>query len=432
MKYFKNTSWVLGEKILRMGVGVVLGVWVARYLGPGQFGILSYAISFVGLISVFATLGLDGILIRELVKNGSKRDRLLGTAFGLRLMGAFLVIFMLIVVISLSSNNQETNIIIIIIASANIFQSFKVIDFFFQARVLSKFVVYTNTMSLLISSIIKITLIINEAPLTYFAYVILFDNLVLALGYVIYYYNNNLSITKWRFDKFLARNLLKDSWPLILSGMLVAVYMKIDQVMIKEMLENDAVGQYAAAVKLSESWYFIPMVITYSLFPAIINAKKNDISLYYSRLQRLYDLMVWMAIAIALPMTFMSDWIVQILYGNQYTLTGSVLMIHIWAGVFMFLGVASNKWLLAENLQKFLMANTLIGALLNIALNFTFIPYYGIKGAAWATLISYFVASYLSLSFFKKTRTNFIKLSKSLFFIDLLKSIFKNQLKLII
>ena len=127
--------------------------------------------------------------------------------------------------------------------------------------------------------------------------------------------------------------------------------MKIDQVMIKEMMNAEAVGQYAAAVRLSEVWYFIPMVITASLFPAIINAKKKNENLYYLRLQRLYDFMAFMAIAIALPMTFLSDWIVELLYGAQYNQAGSVLVIHIWAGVFVFLGVASAKWFLVENLQ---------------------------------------------------------------------------------
>jgi len=154
-----------------------------------------------------------------------------------------------------------------------------------------------------------------------------------------------------KFKRETAVSLLKDSWPLILSSMVIAIYMKIDQVMIKEMLDAEAVGNYAAAVRLSEAWYFIPMVISSSLFPAIINAKKISEKLYYDRLQKLYNLMVWMAISIALPMTFLSDWIVNLLYGAKYSEAGDVLMIHIWAGVFVFLGVASGKWFVAENLQ---------------------------------------------------------------------------------
>ena len=224
---------------------------------------------------------------------------------------------------------------------------------------------------------------------------VLFDSFVLAIGFLYFYLHNNLSLKKWVFDRNIAKSLLKDSWPLILSGLAIMVYMRIDQVMINAMLNDEAVGQYAAAVKLSEIWYFIPMVIASSLFPAIINAKKQSEELYYARLQKLYDLMVWLAIAIALPMTFMSNWIVNLLYGNAYNQSGSVLMIYIWAGVFVFLGVASGKWFLNENLQLLSFFRTFYGMIINIILNIFLIPKYGIKGAAFTTLISYFIAGLL-------------------------------------
>ena len=202
----------------------------------------------------------------------------------------------------------------------------------------------------------------------------------------------------------------------MLSGMVISIYMKIDQVMIKEMLGAEQVGQYAAAVRLSEAWYFVPMAITSSVFPAIINAKKQSEELYYQRLQKLYDLMVWLAVAIALPTTFLAPWVIRVLYGEAFLPAAGVLSIHIWAGVFVFLGVASGKWLLTENLQIFSTINTSIGAIVNIILNYILIKSMGINGAAISTLISYFIAAYLCLSFFDKTRINFVNLTKSLFF----------------
>ena len=431
MKYFINTSWLFGEKILRIVVGLFVVIWVARYLGPEQFGLFSYAQSFAGIFTAIATLGLDGIVIRELVKDESRRDELIGTAFWLKILGALGVLIVLAIAVNFTSNDSYTNSLVFVIASATIFQSFNVVDMYFQSKVLSKYIVYANVISLFISSIVKITLILNEAPLIAFAWVILFDSFILASGFIYFYLKNRRhneqpnrysvfdteSSFAWKFNKSTAFSLLKDSWPLILSGIVISIYMKIDQVMIKEMMNAEAVGQYAAAVRLSEAWYFIPMVIASSLFPAIINAKKQSEELYYARLQKLYSLMVWLAIAIALPMTFLSDWVVHFLYGEQYNQAGSVLMIHIWAGVFVFLGVASGKWLLSENLQIFSTVNTSIGAIVNIWLNYILIPKIGVSGAAWATLISYFVAAYLCLLFFKKTRINFANLSKSLFFI---------------
>ena len=417
MMYFKNTSWLFGEKILRMVIGLFVGIWVARYLGPEKFGVFSYAQSLVGLFTVIATLGLDSIVIRELVKDESRRDELIGTAFWMKLFGAILVLILLGIAVNIISNDTQTNVLVFIIASATIFQSFNVVDMYFQSKVMSKFVVYANIISLLLSSIVKVALILNEAPLVAFAWVVFFDSFVLACGFVYFYTKNNLSLLMWKFNKIVALGLIKDSWLLILSGLVVSIYMKIDQVMIKEMLGSDAVGQYAAAVRLSEAWYFIPMVISSSLFPAIINAKKGSEELYYARLQKLYDLMVWMAIAIAIPMTFMSDWIVELLYGDQYSQTGSVLMIHIWAGVFVFLGVASGKWFIVENLQKYSFYRTFAGAVLNVILNFILIPKFGINGAAIATLSSQATAAYLFDLFSTKTRKMFFLKTKSLLLI---------------
>jgi O-antigen/teichoic acid export membrane protein len=396
MRYFANTSWLFAEKVLRMVVGLVVGVWVARYLGPSQYGLLNYAMSFVGLFTAVATLGLDGIVVRELVKDESRRDELIGTAFWLKLVGAFAVLLLLAVAVQFTSNDRYTNILVFIIASATIFQSFNVVDFYFQAKVLSKYVVYANIISLAISSVVKIILILYKAPLLAFAGMVVFDSMVLALGFVYFFLTRSgIRVKHLKFHWRTALSLLKDSWPLILSGIVISIYMKIDQVMIKEMLDVEAVGQYAAAVRISEAWYFIPMVISSSLFPAIINAKKQSEELYYARLQRLYDIMVWIGIAIALPMTFLSDWVVNLLYGAQYSQAGSVLMIHIWAGVFVALGVTFSKFLTAENWTKKAFYRTLIGAIFNVILNYVLIPKYGINGAAIATLIGQLIANYV-------------------------------------
>jgi len=418
LKYFKNTSWLFAEKILRMFVGLFVGVWVARYLGPDKYGLLSYAQSFVGLFAAIATLGLDNIVVRELVKRPGKESVYIGTTFVLKLIGAFLTLALLAIAVHFTSNDHFTNLLVFIIASATIFQSFNVVDLYFQSKVLSRYVVYANVISLFASSIVKVLLILNEAPLIAFAWVVVFDGFIYACGYVYFFFKHSLiNIKNLSFNKVMAIVLLRDSWPLVLSGMVIAVYMKIDQVMIKEMLDSEAVGQYAAAVRLSEAWYFLPMVITTSLFPAIINAKKVSEELYYERLQKLYDLMVWMAISVALPMSFLSDWVVDLLYGTNYSEAGGVLMIHIWAGIFVFLGVASGKWFVNENLQMLSFYRTFLGATINIVLNILLLPKFGIQGAAFATLVSQIVAAYIFDLFNDATRAIFVMKTRSLLFV---------------
>tara|TARA_B110000977_G_scaffold201050_1_gene293888 strand:+ start:1365 stop:2675 length:1311 start_codon:yes stop_codon:yes gene_type:complete len=418
IKYFKNTSWVLSEKIFKAFVEVFIGIWIARYLGPEQFGLFSYAQSFAALFLVLATLGLDGIVIRELIKDSTKAEKLIGTAFVLKLIGAILVLLILIVAVNFTSNDTYTNTLVFIIASATIFKAFNVVDLYFQAKVLSKYVVFVNTIVLFISSVIKIVLILNEAPLIVFACVVLFDSVVLAVGFIYIYIKKNTTsgVKHLSFNILTAIGLLRDSWPLILSGLVTTIYMRIDQVMIKEILNTEAVGQYAAAVRLSEAWYFIPVVVASSLFPAIVNAKKQNKELYYSRLKRLFSLMAWTAIIIAIATTFMGDWAINFLYGDQYSGASAVLIIHAWAGIFVFLGVASGKWFLSENLQILAFWRVFCGMIINIILNIILIPKYGIQGAAVATLIGQSVAAYFFDFFNKKTRTMFYTKTNSLFF----------------
>ena len=418
-KYFANTSWLMGERILRMGVSLFVGIYVARYLGPERYGLLSYANSFVGIFLAFATLGLDEIVVRELVKTPEQREIILGSSFFLKLVGTLLMWTAILAAVPFTKNDLQTNILITIIAFGAVFQAFNVIDFNFQAKVKSKYVVHAQFVQLIVSSIVKIILVVNESPLIWFASVYCMDAIVLAIGLVfVYFYNGeNIFCWKWSFEK--SKYLLHDSWPLILAGVVVSIYMKIDQVMIKEMLGAKEVGLYAAAVKLSEAWYFLPLAITSSLFPAIINAKLYQKEDYFQRLQKLYDLMVWIAVAIALPTAILSPWIVEFLYGNEYLESSSVLNIHIWSGIFVFLGVASSKYLLAENYIKKTFYRTFVGALLNIMMNYYLIGIMGIKGAALSTFASHFFAAYFYDILDKDLRKMFILKTKSLFFYSL-------------
>lgn len=411
-KYFINTSWLFAEQALRILSALFVGIWVARYLGPEQFGIFSYALAFTSIFAGVAKLGLDGILVRELVNTPEKRDFYLGTAFWLKVIGAFIVMGLIASILPFTSNDAITNIFIFIIAGGLVFQSFEVVGIYFQSQVLAKIVTICKVIQLTISSIIKIYLVLIEAELIWFVLFTSLDAFSLAISYAFAYQIKRDSVFYNFFDFQLAKQLLKDSWPLIFSSIVVMVYMRIDQLMIKEMLGEYEVGIYSVAVRLSEAFYFIPTLITTSLFPAILNAKNKDKDCYKLRLERLYSFVAWFAIAVALPMTFLSDWLILSLFGQVYQEAGQVLMVHIWASLFVFVGVASSKWYVAENLQKLSLVNTFVGALLNIILNIFFINKFGIIGAAYSTVISYASAAFLMNLVWSKSRPNFNMLCK--------------------
>lgn len=420
-RYLKNTSWLMAEKILRLLIALSVGVWVTRYLGPEQFGILSYAQSFVGIFAALSSLGLSDIIIRELVKSQEKTDVILGSSFGLQTIGSTVIMLILIVSICLNDNDPLTNKIIVILGLLTFVNSFTVLSSYFHSLVKSKYFAYVGLLGVLISAVLKILLILGEYSLIHFVYVLAFDVIFLSTGLVWFYVKSGQSLFKWRFNWSIARSLLKDAWPLILSGIIVSIYMKIDQVMIKEYMGNSAVGQYSAAVRLSEAWYFIPTIICSSLFPAIINAKMKDNDLYLSRLQKLYNLMVVLGVVIIFPVLLLGDWAIHFLYGEAFNQSSAVLKIHIIGSVFVFLGVANQKWFISENFQAYNILCLGFGMVANIILNAIMIPKMGIMGAAYATLISQFLASVLAPVFFKKTRNSFFMMVRALFFVQLFK-----------
>jgi O-antigen/teichoic acid export membrane protein len=376
------------------------------------------------LFSAISILGLESISIRELVKQPGRRDDILGSVFLLRLVGGIVTIILIAITLYFSGEPTDISILILIVSTSAIFQSFSVIDYYFRAEVKAKYSVYVMAASVLFMSALKILLIILEAPLIYFAIVFSVEFFAAATGFLIVYKYNKLKIINWKFSKEIAINLLKDSWPLILSGLVVAIYMKIDQVMIKNILDSEDLGYYAAAVRISEAWYFIPIALTNSLFPAIVNAKNVNEKFYLNRMQKLYDLLAWMAIAIAVPVSIFSSDIINILYGSEFRSAAPVLTIYIWAGVAVFLGVASSQYLITENFTKLSFFRTLIGMVFNVILNLLLIPKYGIIGAAYATLISYSAATF-SLILVNKTSHQIVMMLKSMLLITLIQYIFE-------
>ncbi len=406
----------MAEKIIRMGLSLLVSIYVVRYLGPERFGVLSYVLSFVGLFAAISGLGLDGVVVRNLVEKPGKRDVILGTSFILKILGTLLMWLSILLVIPFVNNDYITNILIAVIAFAAIFQSLNVIDFYNQAAIQARSTVLPKMFSMIVTVSLQVYFVLVGAPLIWFAWVYFIEALVLTLGLIVFFWKNGGKLWRWTWQWQMARNILKDSWPLLLSGMVISIYMKIDQVMIREMLGEEEVGLYAAAVQLSEAWYFIPMAITTSVFPAIVNAKKQSKKLYQWRLQKLYHLMVTIAVAIALPTTFLATWLVKLLYGEVYVDAADVLSVHIWAGIFVFLGVASGRYLVAENFTKIAFFRNLLGMFINVILNYYLIRDFGIVGAAIATLICVFVSFYLAHAIFPLTRSLFREQTRSLLF----------------
>ncbi len=425
-KYLKNTGWLFLARVGSLGIKILAGIAVANYLGKTQNGILNYPLVFITFFIAAAALGLDGFITRELLAAPDKKNKLLGTAFRMRLLAGIIIIPLAYLAFILFKGKEgDIPVSYILIASCiGLAQSLNIIDSYFQSKVQGKYVMMVQVIGNMLSAGIKLVLIFIAAPIFWFVWTLLADAVLLGLGYIIAYKAKGNRITEWEYKGSLAGYLLKHSWPLAFSAILVTVYMKIGQLMVESFLGVGALGIYSTVVNWSESWYFIPVAIVTSVFPAIMNARRDDPVRYQKRLRDMYDLMVIISLSIAIFMTFASTYIYQYFYDAEFAEGAKILSIHIWAGVFVFLGSASGQYLIAEGYTRYSLYRTGAGAIVNVVLGFFWIPIYGLQGAAFATLIAYFSATFFILVF-PETRKQGINMLKSLFLISLIQKLAK-------
>jgi PST family polysaccharide transporter len=411
-----NIFWQTIDKIIRLGAGLFVGVWIARYFGTEMYGKFNYATAYVSLFGALATLGLDNIAIKNIVEKPQNIPQIIGSAIFLKLLGGLI----LCIVVSFSilwirPEDRIVHIVVFILSTGTIFQAFNAIDFYYYAKVQAKYSIISKNIVFLIVTVVKIYLLLNKASLIQFAILGSLEILLSSLFLVISYIKSKELIKQWRVSSDYCMAILKQSWPLILSGFVIMIYMRIDQIMLGNMIGDSDVGIYSAAVKISEIWYFIPIIIANSVYPNLIKIRQSK-DLYEKRYLMLFRLMNCITIPFALIVTFFSKFIIGFLYGETYSASAPILSIHIWAGVFVFWGVASGGFYIIENIIKLSFKRTLLGAVINVFLNFLLIPLLGCIGAAVSTLLVQFVVSYFSEVFSKKTRNLFILKSKSILF----------------
>ncbi|TWR28220.1 flippase [Mucilaginibacter achroorhodeus] len=422
-KYFKNTGMALIGKVGSLLIKMLVSIAVARYLSKDRLGIVTGGLTYVYLFSALATLGLDQFVVKELHQYPKLRDSILGTSFWMKFTASLCCIPLMWLAYHVYPAKDTPFLYVVILSATGVAQAFNIIDSYFQSEVKSKYIMQVQVAGNLVSAAVKLALIYFKMPLIYFVYAYGSDFLLLAIGYCLTYQRQGRNLLKWRFDGKLAKKLLHYSWPLIISGIMVSLYMKIDQLMIQNIAGVKEAGAYATVAALSEAWNFVPSVIVATLFPAILNARRDDPARYSKRIQNLYDLMVYLSLPVALIITFASPLIYK-LYTPEYAYAAPTLSIHIWSGLFVFLGAANGQYLIAENLVKITFIRSAFGAIVNIVLNLILIPSMGIKGAAVATLIAYASSTFFIL-LIPKASSQGLMMLKSLFLVSLIRRIFK-------
>ncbi len=393
---FGNSIWLMGDRLVRMGLGLLVGVWVARYLGPDGYGSLSFAGSYVMLFSALALFGLESIVVRELVHHPEAEQAILGTTGLIRAAAGLLAYLGAIVTLLVIRPGDRTALLLVaLLGSSLLAQAVEVSDLWFQSRVLSRYTVLCRTSAFIISSCLKVLLVLSSASLVAIAAATAVEALFAALLLVLTHARfSGAGILTWRWDRSWFRRLLTGSVPMVLSGVVLMVYLRIDQVMLGAMASQAELGLYAAAVRISEVWYFVPTAIVSSVFPGLVALRSTDPVQFEQKLQQLYNLLAFLGYAVALPVTFIAPWLVQLLFGSAYLAAAPLLSVLIWAGLFANLSVVRNAHFIALDWGRSLLWATSLGATANVLLNLLLIPRYGALGAAVATCLSYWVAAH--------------------------------------
>ena len=391
-----NAAWIFTDRGIRLLLGLFVGVWVARYLGPAEFGLLSYAVAFTSLFSIFSTLGLDPIIVREMAREPFRKQEILGSALVLRACGAVFGLCLAAVLIWLFKGPSDRVMPLVLILSGTfLFQAFDCIDLWFQASQQNRLSVFSKTSVFLIATGLRIVLIIFHAPLIYFAGVILFEAILAALALMwMYQRSTGEQVAVLEANWMQVRLFLSEGFPLFLSGFAVLSYMRIDQIMLGEMLGAQAVGVYAASSRLVEASFMLPTVLMAATIPSILKFRGGDHELVRARFQKIFLVLSSAAYVIAFAVYIMAGTIVEVLYGTEFQSAAAVLRVQILSLLFVSLSVASGHYLTIEKHTYVILERAVMSAVASVALNVMLIPRYHLLGAAWAMVLSHAFAGF--------------------------------------
>lgn len=387
-KYAANASWLVVGRGITLIISFFVATYVARYLGPTNYGTLSYAIGFIGLFSFLANLGIDQVLYRDLIKYPEREKELLGSSLALKLVAGVVTYLLVTAATFVIGDSWFVSSLILIIGLSFFLQPFQIINFYFLAHVNSKKVTIVSIAVVIILSLLKLFLVMSGKGIYFFSAIFVIEQFLYAIFFV-YLYRKSGSVFSWRYSAASAKLILKDSWPYMISTAFAVIYTRIDQVMIKHYIDVTSVGIYDAAVRVAEVWYFVPGAVISSVFPAIIKSRETTDGTYERRLLHFFLIIIILATCFALPIHFLSGTIMGLLFGSQYSGAEGILSIYVWGGIGYSLSIAITQYLSAENHRTAIFMSSFVGMIVNVILNMIWIPKFGIYGAAWATLVAY-------------------------------------------
>ncbi|NPA41724.1 MAG: flippase [Aquificae bacterium] len=418
LRDFENIAWYLLPKLINISIGTYTLILIANYLGAYEFGKLSYVLAVVSIITPIASLGVDNVLVREFVVNVHKGE-VFFSAFLLRLIFS-IVAFILFCIYFLLYDYNNYILIAIVVSFSIIFEAVNIGRFYLQAIQAPKLSEGAETLSLLITNLLRVIGVLIKKDTLYFASLYSIQKIALFILTLIFiFFFKKMNIKGLRFSFPLTKKILSSAVFLILSHISMIIYLKVDLIMVKHMLGEKFVGIYTVSTRFIEIWYLIFHAFISFIFPRILNYKQQDKNMFMAKVQGYYSVIALLSYAVVAINLFILPYIITTLFSYEYKQSVAVLNILSFAIIFTTSGMLWARWLIAENLEKYGFLFNTFGTIINIILNFFLISIYGIEGAAISTLISSIVANYVSHILVKETRVSFIHQTMGFLLINL-------------
>ncbi len=409
-----NAAWQFFERVVGLGCSFIASVFVIRYFAPADYGVFAYASSYVTLFSSLTTLGLQSIAVREMVKQKTATEVIMGSSFIIMLIGSLIALILAVSGAILSHEKSTVTLVVLIYCLVNIVSSLSVINYYFQAQLKTRYIVYVMLVQDIIDISIRLCMVHFKAQLLSFAVLSLVESIIANL-IIFIIFKNFSKLAKWKLNLKIIKYLLHQSIPLALAGAMVSLYMRLDQVMIEYFCGLKAVAEYSVGVKLIEIFYMLPVIIVPNIFPLIIKAHERSIEEFEVKIMKVYKCSILISLFLATLVSIFGGDLIHFLYGDKYKESELIFQVGIWCIVPVYLGVFSGLWTQTLELQKYSIFNTFCGLITCVILNFILIPLYGIIGAIIATIIAQFVASIFAQIFINKTRHNCFLIIHSVF-----------------
>lgn len=384
-KILQNAGWIVGGRLVNKLMSFLVSIITARYLGPSNFGLINYAAAYITFAASLCNLGINSVIIKDFADHPDEEGTALGTTLVLRAVSSFLSAMMIIGIVAIVDRSEWTTILVVALSTIGLMvQIFDIFNKWFQSRLQSKYAAIATVVAYFAVSAYKIILLISGKSVEWFALATAVEYAVTAM--ILLYAYKKCGGGKLAFSVKKARQLLKSSSAFIISGLMVSIYAATDKVMLKQMLDQSAVGYYALAVSLSTMWAFVLQAIIDSVYPSVIQSFGKEPEFFKRKNRQLYAIVLYMALLVSLMISLLAEPLVGVLYGEEYLPAVQPLRIVTWYTAFSYLGIARNAWMVCENKQKYLKYLYISAAIINVVLNFLLIPLWGAVGAALASL----------------------------------------------